>query len=94
MCGDFDRQAPTMRKAWTFKDASSLHAACGAFLHFVRLLQSQVPQADFRQREANLRQQFALGVFDPDLLHAIESSVPPSSLDSVSFLRRGLMEGY
>eukprot|EP00435_Cladocopium_sp_Y103_P033211 s2906_g8.t1 len=92
MCGDFDRQAPSMRKPWTFKDASSLHAACGAFQHFMRLLQRGVSQADFQRREANLKQQFALGVFDPDLLHAIETTVPPSSLESVGFLRRGLME--
>lgn len=76
-----------MRKPWGYKDVLNLHAATGGFLHFMGVLKEKVPPAEFAKHETNLMEQFNLGVLDPDVIHALECSVPPGNLESVGFLR-------
>ena len=93
MCGDFDRVPATLRKPWGYKDAVALHAACGGFLHFMRLLKDKVPAAEYEKLHKSMTDQFMLGVLDPDVMHALDSTSPPSSLEAVGFLRLGCSPG-
>ncbi|CAK9027726.1 FO synthase subunit 1 [Durusdinium trenchii] len=89
MASDWDRTAPNMRKAWGYKDTLALHAATGGFLQFLRVLKEKLPGAEYDKHRDNLMAQFRLGALDPDIVHSLETTVPPGSLDSVSFLRPG-----
>lgn len=45
------------------------------------------PAADFPAMEADLRKQFQYGYLDPDILHSLESQVPPGDIRMVSAFR-------
>lgn len=87
MCGDWDRQAPNMRKSWGYRDTVILHGACGCFLHCMECLQEKIPSAEFLKASETLKEQFMSGFFDPDLQHTLDTSAPPVRLDVVPFLR-------
>lgn len=92
MTKEWDKQSPTMRKAFSFRDLASLHASCGGFLHFVNLLRSTVASSEFETHYATLLDQFMMGFLDPDIMHALETSAPPSSMTAVAFLRQACSE--
>ena len=91
MCRDWDKLAPNMRKAWNFKDTSGLHAACGGFIYFMNLLKEKLPTAEFEKVHQELEVQFKMGFWDPDIHHALETTAPPAPVDSVQFLRSGVL---
>ncbi|CAK9100760.1 FO synthase subunit 1, partial [Durusdinium trenchii] len=77
---DWDRIPPGLKKPWGFKDASAVHSACGGFLAIMTALKAEIPQSDFAQNEAQIREQFHLGYLDPDIIHFLESTIPPVNL--------------
>ena len=77
-----------MRKAWVYRDVVALHAVCGGFLHFTSLLRSKLPVVDFEKYYPSMLEQFTLGFLDPDIMHALETTAPPSTMSSVGFLRQ------
>ncbi len=87
MCKDWDKQSPNMRKAWTYRDAMALHSVCGGFLYFISLLRNKLPASEFETYYPNMLDQFMMGFLDPDIMHALETSAPPSSMSAVAFLR-------
>jgi len=91
MCRDWDKLMPSMRKAWNFKDTSGLHAACGGFIYFMNLLKEKLPTAEFEKVHEELEVQFMMGFLDPDIHHALETTAPPAPVDSVQFLRSGVL---
>lgn len=86
---DWDRIPPGLKKPWGFKDASAVHSACGGFLAIMTALKAEIPQSDFAQNEAQIREQFHLGYLDPDIIHFLESTIPPVNLQEVGFVRTG-----
>lgn len=87
MCRDWDKLPPTMRKAWVLKDVLNLHTCCGAFLTLIDQLQSRIPEKDYQAALPSIQEQFLLGYLDPEILHVVETTVPPANLTQVSFLR-------
>ena len=83
---EFDLEAPS------FRDTMAKHAACGGFLHFLAELEKIAPAGQFQQMAAHLQHQFEFGYIDADLLHALETSVPPGKLGDVSAFRLGVCE--
>ena len=87
LVGDWDNSAPSLRKAWNFKDAIVLHQCTGAFLHFQHLLERGFPAKLWPQAKATLTTQFLQGFMDPDLLHAMSTTVPPGDAKSIGSMR-------
>ena len=85
---DWDRLPLGLKKAWTAKDAMTVHASCAGFIAILEALKNAIPQADFAREEPQLRQQFQLSYLDPDIVHFLESTVPPVQLTEVNFVRR------
>lgn len=88
MTKEWDKQSPTMRKPFNFRDLSLLHASCGGFLHFADLLRNTVASSEFEKHYGTLLDQFMMGFLDPDIMRALETSAPPSSMSAVAFLRQ------
>ena len=88
LCSDWDGLAAPMRKSLPFKDALSLHTACGMFWHYMDLLQSKAPASEFLAAREKLQSQFMLGVLDHELQMAAEGSVPPGDIQNVGPFRR------
>ena len=87
MCSDWDKQGAG-RKAFGSKELIPLHVACGGFLAFLRSLKDKIAPAEYAKHVDSLTQQFMAGALDPEIHHALQSSVPPAGLEHVSFLRR------
>ena len=85
--GDWDRLPVGVKKAFTWKDASVIHAACGGYLGIMESFQKNVPAADFTAAEPEIKSQFSLGVLDHEILAFLEGSVPPIQLKNVRFVR-------
>ncbi|CAK9097739.1 FO synthase subunit 1 [Durusdinium trenchii] len=85
--GDWDRLPVGVKKAFTWKDASVIHAACGGYLGIRESFQKNVPAADFAAAEPEIKSQFSLAVLDNEILAFLEGSVPPIQLKNVRFVR-------
>lgn len=83
----WDRQPEGMKKAWSFKDASAIHAATGGYMAIMQALKEKVPQADAAAQEPQLRQRFEASFLDDDIINFLSETVPPVDLHQVSFLR-------
>ncbi|CAK8999970.1 FO synthase subunit 1 [Durusdinium trenchii] len=83
---DWDR-CP-IKKAWNFKDTNNLHAACGAYRHFVGQLKSTISDAAFKAHMPVIRDQFMMSYLDTELLNALSTSTPPGDVKSISAMRR------
>lgn len=57
----------------------------------MQLLQTSIPQAEYDKVAQPMHDQFMAGYLDPDITHALETTVPPGGLESVGFLRNGGM---
>ncbi|CAK9097478.1 Uncharacterized protein SCF082_LOCUS45724 [Durusdinium trenchii] len=68
-----------LRRAVSFKDATKVHQACGAFLFFLSKLQDMAPESEFINMKTELYTQFNAGLLDADLQHAVENHVPASA---------------
>ena len=82
---DWDR-CP-IKKAWNFKDTNNLHAACGAYRHFVGQLKSTISDAAFKAHMPVIRDQFMMSYLDTELLNALSTSTPPGDVKSISAMR-------
>lgn len=89
LIGDFDKCAPAMRKALNYKDGVALHQAAGSFLHFLAMLERQLPPSFFSETRDSLTKQFHLGFLDSDLQHQILTQVPPGDPRSIHAFRTG-----
>ncbi|CAL1167352.1 unnamed protein product [Cladocopium goreaui] len=86
MCSDWDKQG-TSRKAWSSKELVPLHVSCGGFLAFMRSLKDKIAPGEYSKHEQSLKDQFMVGALDPEIVHVLQTTVPPASLEAVSFLR-------
>ena len=86
MCSDCDKQG-TSRKAWSSKELVPLHVSCGGFLAFMRSLKDKIAPGEYSKHEQSLKDQFMVGALDPEIVHVLQTTVPPASLEAVSFLR-------
>ena len=84
---DHDTTPAQLRKPLGFREALGKHQACGGFLHYLRQLEKMAPGGDFAEMEKDLRQQFQYGYLDPDILHSLETMVPPGNIQMVSAFR-------
>lgn len=50
-------------------------------------LEKKVPKSDFLNAKVNLEAQFMSGFQDPEILHLLQSTVPPVNLRDVSFVQ-------
>ena len=94
LIGDHDNTAPQMRKPFSLKDAMAIHQAGGCFLHFLAILQKMAPATMFKEAEKSLRDQFAQGFMDGDLLHVITTSVPPADIKAIGSFRTDFVVGF
>ena len=96
MCSDWDKQPPTLRKPWGHRETVAMHAICGGYLHFMAALKSKVPKSEYEHVAKSIDVQFMSGYLDPDITHALETTVPPANLEAVGFLRKGLggLDGF
>ena len=67
------------------------HQCCAAFLFFFKKLESIAPQKLIAEWEHNLRHGFMHGYLDADLLHVMETQVPPGHMDSIGAFRTSLL---
>lgn len=84
---DYDATPIPLRQAMTYQKALQKHQACGAFLWFLSSLQKMAPSEMWPEIDKSLRSQFSQGYMDPDLLHALETQVPPGDLKSLGAFR-------
>ena len=91
---DWDRLPPGMKKPWGYKEALVVHAACGGYITIMSALQASVPQADYEAHEAQIREQFNLSYLDADIIHLLETTVPPVNLSDVNFVRTVSRGGF
>ncbi|CAE7798012.1 unnamed protein product [Symbiodinium sp. CCMP2592] len=87
LVSDFDLAPEPLRKAPTCKETVTKHACCAAMLHFLGLLEAMCPGKEFPELRRQLMHQFHHGYLDTDLVHVLESAVPPADLKSVSAFR-------
>ena len=71
-----DTVAEPLRAPLSYKDATKIHQACGAFLFFLKKLEQVAPGSDFPEMKRALRAQFTSGFLDGDLISALEEQVP------------------
>lgn len=57
------------------------------FLYYMEVLQSKAPDAEYQAAMPKLVGQFMMGVMDPELLNAAETSVPPGDIQNVGSFR-------
>eukprot|EP00435_Cladocopium_sp_Y103_P014979 s1851_g3.t1 len=88
--GDWDRASA--KKPWLYRDAWSVHAACGGFNAIIDQLKESVPQKDFKEALPGLCEQFRLGILDGDIVNFLETTVPPICLDQAQQTERELAE--
>ncbi|CAE7372563.1 cofG, partial [Symbiodinium sp. CCMP2592] len=87
MCGEYDQNVPSMRKAWGYQVALARHQVCGAYLHFRALMEKRIPGGKWKEVQTSLDSQFQHGFLDVDLSHVLCNEVPPGSLESISACR-------
>lgn len=87
LTADWDRQPEGMKRAWSFKEAATIHAATGGYMAIIQALKEKVPQADVAAQEPELQQRFEASFLDDDIINFLQESVPPVDLHQVSFLR-------
>ncbi|CAE7229057.1 cofG [Symbiodinium sp. CCMP2592] len=87
MCGEYDQNVPSMRKAWGYQVALARHQVCGAYLHFRALMEKRIPGGKWKEVQTSLDSQFQYGFLDVDLSHVLCNEVPPGSLESISACR-------
>ena len=87
---DHDNTAEQLRKAFNFKEATVIHQAAGCFLHFLSVLQTLAPAAEFEKMRTELLNQFMQGFMDADLCHALSAQVPPGDIKSIASFRYGV----
>ena len=85
--GDFDQTPDSLRKPCNYKDGVDKHRCCAAFMHYLEILQRMSPPSEFATARDSLREQFLSGLMDLDLLHSVQSQVPPGDIKSVSAFR-------
>lgn len=88
--GDWDKKPANQRKPLLYKDAINLHQASGAFIHYHDALERGFPAKAFPDASTSLRAQFLEGYLDPDLLHSLNTSVPPGDMKSIGSFRLSL----
>ncbi|CAK9030600.1 unnamed protein product, partial [Durusdinium trenchii] len=84
---DWDRQPVGLKKSWGYREAAQLHAVCGAFIHYTNVLKAKISEETYQAELPGLKEQFAGSFLDPELLHSLQSSVPPGDISSISVLR-------
>ena len=89
---DWDRQPVGLKKSWGYREAAQLHAVCGAFIHYTNVLKAKISEETYQAELPGLKEQFAGSFLDPELLHSLQSSVPPGDISSISVLRQGLLQ--
>lgn len=91
---DWDRQPVGLKKSWGYREAAQLHAVCGAFIHYTNVLKAKISEETYQAELPGLKEQFAGSFLDPELLHSLQSSVPPGDISSISVLRQGLLQNW
>eukprot|EP00438_Fugacium_kawagutii_P023793 Skav228140 [mRNA] locus=scaffold2683:22736:26272:- [translate_table: standard] len=94
MIADHDNKPPQLRKPMSYREAVELHQACGGFQHFLTSLERIAPGSEFKGMQEELKQQFKYGYLDPDILHCLNTQVPPGDLKSVSAFRTDALNMY
>lgn len=89
-CRDWDGLSDQMKRSFTFKEVSLLHQHCAMFLHFLGILESTLPRAQFPAARERLMSVFMLGGMDAELKLQSEKAVPPGDLRGVGAFRTGL----
>ena len=84
---DWDKLPNGMKKVYSWKDAVTLHATCGAFLSLLNDLKHAVPSADNKEAEELLIGQFELGYLDPEIENLLNARLP--AVAEVEFFRLG-----
>ncbi|CAE7315755.1 unnamed protein product, partial [Symbiodinium sp. CCMP2456] len=82
---DYDNTPPTMRKAMCNHCVMLQIQKATGFLHWLRLLEMEAPAKDYDTMATQLKQQFMYGFMDGDIVHILETEVPPGELAAVPF---------
>jgi len=53
----------------------------------MRSLKDKIAPGEYSKHEQSLKDQFMVGALDPEIVHVLQTTVPPASLEAVSFLR-------
>ena len=83
----FDNTPSQLRKPYSFSAAQRIHLATAGYLFFLEALRSQAPAGDFEEMKANLDISFDAGLLDSDIVHVLETQVPPGDLRQISAFR-------
>ena len=54
---------------------------------FMRALKDKIAPGEYSKHEQSLNDQFMVGALDPEIVHVLQTTVPPASLEAASFLR-------
>ena len=76
-----------LRRAVSYRDAATVRAVCGGLLHFRGLLCKHLPEAEYKDASKRLHEQFMTGCLDPEITSALETTLPPGDVRSISFCR-------
>ncbi|CAE7945690.1 unnamed protein product [Symbiodinium sp. KB8] len=87
MSFDYDNTPPTMRKAMCNQCVMLQIQKATGFLHWLHLLEKEAPSKDYDTMATQLKQQFMYGYMDGDIMHVLETEVPPGQLAAVSAFR-------
>lgn len=90
ICADWDRTPKNMQKALGYKEALTVHIACGMYQHYLECLRKRCPATEYPAIASKLETMFMSGLMDPDLVSSAENNVPPGDVCSVSQFRSGL----
>ena len=85
MINDYDSQLT--KKQLSYKESLARHQACGCFVYYMKKLKGVAPVSEFESCREALVGQFQLQYLDGDLLHHLETAVPPGNLEDVSAFR-------
>ncbi|CAK9000672.1 unnamed protein product [Durusdinium trenchii] len=87
ICADWDRTPKNMQKALGYKEALTVHIACGMYQHYLECLRKRCPATEYPAIASKLETMFMSGLMDPDLVSSAENNVPPGDVCSVSQFR-------
>ena len=87
ICADWDRSPPNLRKALVYKEALSVHTACGMYLYYMEAMQRRCPANSFASIKPKLHESFMAGLMDGELISSAENTVPPGDPCTVSAFR-------
>ena len=87
ICADWDRSPPNLRKALGYKEALTLHTACGVYLYYMEAMQRRCPAHSFESIKSKLHESFMAGLMDGELVSSAENNVPPGDPCTVSAFR-------